>query len=159
MSDQEVGYFFHSVPGQEITWAGICPWTERLCFGLESGHLYFLPDFEGQQPPPVKAYGFVTEPVNSVAFSGDLVGVTSRSEVALAWRGPGDEPEKAERFSGGCTVFWPCPREVSLHHWERTDFCSSRKKKGRSQQTWESSTTSDRIFTRLPCLAKWAARA
>ena len=29
------------IPGEEITWAGECPWTGMLCFGTESGRLVF----------------------------------------------------------------------------------------------------------------------
>jgi hypothetical protein len=86
MSDRGIRGFTHRVQGEEISWAGMCPWTGNLCFGMESGRLYLAPASTGQQPPAVRAYDFVTEPVNGVAFTGDLVGVTSRREVVVGRR-------------------------------------------------------------------------
>jgi hypothetical protein len=53
---------------------------------MESGRLYFAPGSTGQQPVCVEAYDFVTEPVNGVAFAGDLIGVSSRNEVVVGRR-------------------------------------------------------------------------
>ena len=73
------------IPGEEITWAGECPWTGMLCFGTESGRLVF-PTGARDDAETIEAV-VSEEAVNEVAFWKDLVGIATRAEV-LVRRGP-----------------------------------------------------------------------
>src|SRR5438034_620763 len=76
----------HKIIGQQISWAGECPWTETLCFGTESGHFY-LPEFsESVNGGRIRTIEIATEAINGVAFSGQDVGFSSRDQVVLGFR-------------------------------------------------------------------------
>lgn len=80
-------YRSFSIPGEEITWAGECPWNQRYCFGTTSGKVVFLVPSDAGQPESITEFQASNEAVNDVAFWRDLVGITTRSEV-LVYRGP-----------------------------------------------------------------------
>jgi hypothetical protein len=67
----------HKIRGQQLSWAGECPWTKSLCFGSEEGRLII---------PPIVDHPVVSDAVNGVDFVGDHVGVTSRSDVFVGYR-------------------------------------------------------------------------
>ncbi len=78
----------------EPSWAGEVTGTHTLCIGTESGELVinpFLTDGDSLVIPAetreVKARSWdlkgLSEPINCVAFAGNLLGVSTRSEVAF----------------------------------------------------------------------------
>ena len=75
----------HRFIGEQVSWAGDCPWTDGLCLGTESGNLY-LPapgaDHQGEGITPVK---ITSDAVNGVAFVGQHIAVTSRNEVEIGY--------------------------------------------------------------------------
>jgi len=79
-------YRSFNIPGEEITWAGECPWNDRYCFGTESGKVVFLVGSDAGQPE-LATESVSNEAVNDVAFWKNLVGITTRSEVQV-YRGP-----------------------------------------------------------------------
>ena len=80
-------YRSFSIPGEEITWAGECPWSESYCFGTESGKVIFLVASDDGQPELLSESKVSNEAINDVAFWKNLIGITTRSEV-LVYRGP-----------------------------------------------------------------------
>jgi hypothetical protein len=82
MSPPRVENKIYRVPGEEITWAGECPWTGTLCFGTESGKVIYFPDIERGQRTELKL-ATPSEAINGVAFWRDFLGVSTRSEVSL----------------------------------------------------------------------------
>jgi hypothetical protein len=83
----------------EVSWVGECPWTNAQCFGAEDGKLFFQsperPEI-GDGPivsmtlAPTTYILIATDPINDVAFAGDLFAASSRNEVVVGRRhGPG----------------------------------------------------------------------
>jgi hypothetical protein len=71
----------YQYPGEEITWAGECPFTGGLCFGTESGGVLVpLPDDSGEAAWLVEDLGDV---VNGVAFGDTTCAVSSPSRVSI----------------------------------------------------------------------------
>lgn len=67
-------------PGEEITWAGECPFTDGLCFGTESGGILVpLPDSDNAAWM-VEDLGDV---VNGVAFGERIVAVSTPSSITF----------------------------------------------------------------------------
>jgi hypothetical protein len=75
-------YRSFSIPGEEITCAGECPWNNRYCFGTESGKVVFLVGSDAGQPE-LTTESVSNEAINDVAFWKNLVGITTRSEVLV----------------------------------------------------------------------------
>jgi hypothetical protein len=64
------------VNGRLVSWAGKCPWTNGICFGTNEGTLEFPPDLMAEA-------SLNTGAINAVAFSGELVALSSPSEVTI----------------------------------------------------------------------------
>jgi hypothetical protein len=81
--------------GRRITWAGLCPWTTDLCFGTADGALVFEVKGEVKSLEPGEM-----GPVNGVAFSGLLFGVSSGNRVTVFKHDPswGEARQKAPVF-------------------------------------------------------------
>jgi hypothetical protein len=91
MSPARIENTTYRIPGEEITWAGECPWTGDLAFGTESGKVICLKDL-GQCQVKRLELAVAEEAINGVAFWNDFIGVSTRSEVSLFRRSPsGDE--------------------------------------------------------------------
>jgi hypothetical protein len=75
----------HQIIGQEISWAGDCPWTGTPGFGTESGLFLVAPSASanGGVLPPVKV---ALDSVNGVAFNGEIAAFSSRESLFLARR-------------------------------------------------------------------------
>ena len=73
----------------EVSWVGICQWTGNPCFGTEDGKL-LLPagGVDGEGVRAYKMDVFKSEAINGVAFSGDCLAVSSRSEVFFGSKSP-----------------------------------------------------------------------
>ncbi len=85
--------------GDEITWAGECPWNGGFCFGTESGELLICDEHYDRLD--VHQHKVSEEAINGVAFRKGIVGVSTRSQVIVARRiSPDDsisEVVKADR--------------------------------------------------------------
>jgi hypothetical protein len=70
----------YSIEGQDISWAGECPWTNELCVGTEKGLLFFLnADHDpGESLTPIVGGH---DAVNGVAFGASELVVTTRQSV------------------------------------------------------------------------------
>jgi hypothetical protein len=103
-------YRSFSIPGEEITWAGECPWNKSYCFGTESGKVVFPVASDNGQSELTESK-VSDEAINDVAFWKDLVGITTRSEV-LVYRGPhsGAELSFVSGFPGGAHGIIATPR-------------------------------------------------
>ncbi len=87
MSSPSGPYHTFSFRGEEITWAGDCPWTDKYCFGTASGKLLFhIPD-EANELGSSTEFQVSSKPINEVAFWKNLVAVATRGEVSVH-RGP-----------------------------------------------------------------------
>src|SRR5207302_10296307 len=77
------------IPGFEISWAGQDPWNRGFCFGSEDGRIKFtkVDSLAGQGPFSAADSG---EAINGVAFTNDVMAVSTRSEVAF-WSIPYSE--------------------------------------------------------------------
>lgn len=82
-------------PEWETSWVGDCPWTRTRCYGSEDGRFIVespgSPDLDdGNAVAGVLAqtvpFTIATDPINDVAFSGDLFAASSRNEVVLGRR-------------------------------------------------------------------------
>jgi hypothetical protein len=75
------------IKGDEISWAGECPWTGGPCFGSEGGKLYipqlFNPADYGLGPVAVWPFPVADDVINGVAFSNTSVGVSTANEVRV----------------------------------------------------------------------------
>ena len=93
---------FHTftIPGEEITWAGECPWTARYCFGTASGKIVFQVPDEADELESTTKFQVSDLPVNEVAFWKELIGIATSGAV-LIYRGPLQERELT-RIAG-----WP----------------------------------------------------
>jgi hypothetical protein len=82
MSDHQFRQETFRFPGEVASWAGECPWNGGFCFATESGRL-LVPKLDA--PDTIDQHDLLqnAEPINCVAFADGLVGVTTRSEVAL----------------------------------------------------------------------------
>ena len=91
----------HGLKGQEISWAGGCPWTGGLCLGTDGGVIAMPIEGVGMQEPDL--WHVAREPINGVAFAGDFIGVSTPAEVVLLRRDPstGDIGRVGEPFGGG----------------------------------------------------------
>ena len=101
MNDRIISGIGHRIPGEEITWAGRCPSTGELCFGTASGRLFLVPADTLPAPDKVDGPKVTDEPINAVAFSGELIGISSRSEVSIARRRPDGGLDRHEPFFDG----------------------------------------------------------
>ena len=72
-----------SIPGEEITWAGVCPGNENYCLGTESGKVFLLNAGDKGRGEVLGEFKVSNEAINGVAFWNDLVGITTRSEVLV----------------------------------------------------------------------------
>lgn len=93
----------HRIPGQSISWAGECPWTNTLVFGSEAGWLAIM--LPGARPTGGEfiAFNLTTAAINGAAFNDDLMAISSPAEVAIyRWR-PDLVPmaKLSHPFSGG----------------------------------------------------------
>jgi hypothetical protein len=66
-------------PGDEISWAGECPWTGGICFGTDEGNL-MVPDF---LPDRKEARSLLVnrDTINGLAFGDGFVVASSPTEV------------------------------------------------------------------------------
>jgi hypothetical protein len=70
------------IPNEEITWAGVCPWTGNYCFGAMSGRVFF----SGNSAHSPEIAGFETlaeDAINGIAFWNEFIGVSTPSEVVV----------------------------------------------------------------------------
>jgi hypothetical protein len=85
------------VNGHVISWVGECPWTNGVCFGTNEGTLEIPPDLKATANLNAGA-------INAIAFSGELVAISSTAEVTL-WARTTKEPLLLEKlalsFEGG----------------------------------------------------------
>jgi hypothetical protein len=89
---------YHRFSGEELSWAGECPWTGGLCFGSETGKL-LIPSPNQDE---LDLGGNATDAINGVAFCGKWFGVSTRNEVLLFQRlSPEAKPSLVHRFEGG----------------------------------------------------------
>jgi hypothetical protein len=95
-----------STPGFEVSWAGDCPWRPGYCLGSDDGRIQ-LASVDGcwrVGPYEISPSG---EAVNGVAFSDDLMAVSTRSDVTflkVPLLGTG-HVERASYFGGAHGVF------------------------------------------------------
>jgi hypothetical protein len=102
MNERSITGIGHHIPDEEISWAGTCPWTGELCFGTESGRLYLMPKGSGNLPPEtVNGLQIFDDSINGVAFSGDLIGISSRGAVTVGRRDADNGLELHEPFYSG----------------------------------------------------------
>jgi hypothetical protein len=89
----------HQIPGKTICWAGLCPWTQTLCFGTDDG--YF--GIEGPEDSNnMLLIPIGREAINGIAFSGSYVGFSSREHVSIAeTNAAGDIGVMSEVHDGG----------------------------------------------------------
>jgi hypothetical protein len=85
MNESHVSGHVNRLAGEEISWVGECPWTGGFCFGTYSGRLVMPLDQSTALGFP---YPIADEAINDVAFAGDLMGVSTRSEVIIFERDP-----------------------------------------------------------------------
>lgn len=89
--------------GDEITWAGECPWNGGFCFGTENGELLICDEHYDRLD--VHQHKVSEEAINGVAFQKGIVGVSTRSQVIVSRRiSPDDsisEVVKADRGAHG----------------------------------------------------------
>jgi hypothetical protein len=90
----------HKFPGDEITWAGECPWTDNYCFGTENGEVLFHEDAAPGQFSYLRNK-LAEEAINGVAFYKEFVGVSTRSELLLYRKSPGGGFERRVQGPGG----------------------------------------------------------
>ena len=86
---------------EPITWAGAFPRGQEFCFATESGNLWRWNASRRGLSPPLKVIES-GEPINGVAFTDDLMVVSTPGEVVirkLAREGSGEPPEFI--FRGG----------------------------------------------------------
>jgi len=77
----------HGFEGFEISWAGQCPWIGKACFGSEDGKLFLPVGGSDEQDEGFDVLGiFEEESINGVAFSGEFIAISSRSEVVVGAR-------------------------------------------------------------------------
>jgi hypothetical protein len=89
MNSRNLNIQRYSVTGQEISWAGECPWTGTHCFGTEDGGFFMPPDV----PDTSSSEGrVVAGAVNGVAFFDNVVAFSSPEEVTLWSRDRNDPP-------------------------------------------------------------------
>src|ERR1017187_683492 len=81
MSDRILNIQRCELTGQEISWAGKCPWTGTHCFRTEDGGFFMPPDLV---PDTNNSDGRVIEgAINGIAFSGDVAAFSSPEEVTV----------------------------------------------------------------------------
>ena len=71
------------IPSKAISWAGLCPWNNRICVGTEDGYVGFA-----DIPILTKV---VDNPVNGIAFLGDMLALTTTEEIVAIRRDPKNE--------------------------------------------------------------------
>jgi hypothetical protein len=100
MNESHVSGHVNRLAGEEISWVGESPWTGGLCLGTYSGRLIMPVDER-------TAVGFdhpiANGAINDVAFAGNLMGVSTRSEVVVFERVPSSVhfARRGEPFGGG----------------------------------------------------------
>jgi len=84
--------------GPQVTWAGEFPWTHDLCFGTEDGSIR-VRSVNGDEISydPIVESG---EAINGVAFSRDMVAVSTRGELVIV-RHPFPGGLKTTVYDGG----------------------------------------------------------
>jgi hypothetical protein len=85
----------HRMEGHELTWAGNCPWTGRICFGSDAGEVLFEPLNPGW---PIRVPS--GDVVNGIAFDGDLVAISTPSDVTV-FRRQGDSVRQVAQHAAG----------------------------------------------------------
>jgi hypothetical protein len=76
----------------DVSWVGECPWTSNLCFAGEDGRLLFLPEQGADDGSNALWVQPSTDTINSVAFAGEFIAVSSRNEVLVGKRIPCNVP-------------------------------------------------------------------
>jgi hypothetical protein len=84
----------------EVSWAGESPWDGGLCFGSDDGRIRFTPADGSLLDSEIHKVVDSHEAINGVAFSGDFIAASTRSEVVLFLPMP-DEPGIGRAFYGG----------------------------------------------------------
>lgn len=70
-------------PDFDISWAGLAlPWRDVFCFGSEDGRIRFAELDSPEGPDPI-VVAVSREAINGVAFSGDMMAVSTRGEVVF----------------------------------------------------------------------------
>jgi len=75
----------HEISNLDMSWIGECPWTNALCAGGEDGKLHFLPADPAGKTIDIRSIQLATDAINDVAFAGDLIAISSRNEVQVAY--------------------------------------------------------------------------
>ena len=99
-------------PGSSITWAGASPLEHDLCFGTEEGQIWFadlgrvagpLTSDSRVSGSTMPGFTITEEAVNGVAFTPDLMAVSTRSEITFArWTaGPPAQFHLNGEYAGG----------------------------------------------------------
>ena len=91
------------VPGFDISWAGDrpWPWTPGYCFGSEDGRILFT-DADGVGADARYEVSPSAESVNGITFAGDLMAVSTRSDVTfLNVPRPGEDHVERSVYYGG----------------------------------------------------------
>src|SRR5947208_14978588 len=79
----------------ELVWAGPRPFCDGFCVGSEDGVMRFT-DEEGNDSGTVLPASAASEAINGVAFSGDVLAATTRSDVTF-WHIPIGPAAKVSR--------------------------------------------------------------
>jgi hypothetical protein len=96
MSNRKLNVQRYGVNGQEISWAGECPWTGAHCFGTEDGGFLMPPDLV---PDTSSSDGrVVSGAINGIAFCDDVVAFSSPEEVML-WSREKSDPLRLRKLS------------------------------------------------------------
>ena len=98
MKDAIIEGVSHRFTGHELTWAGYCPWTDAACFGTEDGMLLWPVGSDVEPEGTIRLSIFEGEAINGVAFSGDLVAISSRSEVRVGFSLSPQGPETVRLY-------------------------------------------------------------
>ena len=89
-------------PGDDVSWAGVCPWTRLPCVGTESGVIRLYTDTSSDNTEG-KQIKLDTEPVNGVAFLDTFGAVTSRHSISIF-----KKPElRGDEILHGVSWYWP----------------------------------------------------
>jgi hypothetical protein len=86
-------------PGPQVTWAGEFPWTHDLCFGTEDGSIC-VKDTNGVEISysPIIDSG---EAINGVAFSRNMVAISTRAELLVKRFSSSDESQTILHYQIG----------------------------------------------------------
>ena len=88
-----------TLPGHDLSWAGLYPWTGTACYATEDGVL-FLPTNMEENPFRIIPI-FEDEAINGVAFSGNHIAISSRNKIKILPCGSFHLEDPADAFDIG----------------------------------------------------------